>query len=67
MSDNLHICRCGSQRFAAILARVPDDLRIPIGKALHISYGLGPGSGLALPMTLCLNCGTIQGHWPIER
>lgn len=49
-----------------IQAHVAPEHRIKVGVLVGIDYGLGPGSGLELPMKLCLCCGQVQGNWPAD-
>jgi hypothetical protein len=57
---------CGGNRLMPMMSRVPADQRAKISKVLKISYSLSPGSAVELPMHLCLDCGTVQGDWPLE-
>jgi hypothetical protein len=52
---------CGGKRIMPMQARVPSQQRVKIGKVLKI----GPGYGIELPMNICLDCGTVQGDWPL--
>jgi hypothetical protein len=56
---------CGRKQLILIQALVPSNQRMNLGHVLNIDYCLGPGSGVELPMHLCLTCGTIQGDWPL--
>ena len=56
---------CDNERLMPIRLRVNSQYRIPLGIVLRIDYGLGPGSGIELPADLCVDCGTIQGQWPL--
>jgi hypothetical protein len=58
---------CGGDQFARLLAVVPRIVRIALAKTLRLNYSVGDGSGLELPMTICLDCGTVQGDWPMEE
>lgn len=57
---------CGGDRLMPMLSRVPGDQRLKIGKRLGITYSLGPGSGIELPMNICPDCGMIQSDRPLE-
>jgi hypothetical protein len=58
---------CGGKRIMPMLSRVPSQQRLKIGKLLKINYSLGDGSGIELPMHICLDCGTVQGDWPLAE
>jgi len=56
---------CGGTRLMPVRLRVNSQYRVPLGIVLKIDYGLGPGSGIELPANLCVDCGAIQGDWPL--
>jgi hypothetical protein len=53
---------CRGHRLMPMTARVPDDHYLRIEKTLKIDSS----DGIELPMILCLDCGTIQGDWPLD-
>lgn len=62
-----NLCQsCGSTRLMPTRLRVNSQYRIPLSIVLSIDYGLGPGSGIELPADLCVDCGTVQGNWPLS-
>lgn len=54
--------RCGAN-VIPIQAVVPAAVRMDVGRSVGISYSLGAGSGVPIDMTLCVECGQIQGKW----
>jgi hypothetical protein len=51
---------CGHGETTTILADVPPEHRILVGRLAGVDYCLGPGSGQQIPLTLCLKCGRVQ-------
>jgi hypothetical protein len=40
------------------VATSPED-RMEVGKLTGVTYGLGPGSGILIPLKLCRKCGKV--------
>ena len=62
--------RCGSSRIAEICAKCSDMSDITVGNNHHDGYvidGMGIGSGDYVEFNWCLNCGQIQGPWPVPE
>lgn len=60
--------RCHSDRVAAILARCSDMCRVELDDQLWSGYvprDLGIGGGDDLQFAYCLDCGQIQGKFPV--
>jgi hypothetical protein len=60
--------KCQSPRLAEILAKCSDCCQIVYNGATYEGYppedfGIGDG-GDDVEITLCLNCGQVQGKWP---
>ena len=60
--------KCQSPRLAEILAKCSDCCQIVYNGATYEGYppedfGIGEG-GDDVAITLCLNCGQVQGKWP---
>ena len=65
------ICdNCASPRIAQINAKCSDLCFVDIGGTEHDGYvprDMGIGGGDYLEIDLCLNCGHVQGEWPLAR
>lgn len=60
--------RCGSNRLASIDGKTSDCNSIDIeGKEFdgYVPDDIGIGGGDYIEMTWCLDCGQIQGKWPV--
>ena len=61
---------CGSERIAEVGGKVSDLCYIAIGEQEHDGYvpqDMGIGGGDYLDFDFCLNCGQIQGMFPLPR
>lgn len=61
-------CKCGSERIASIIAKSNDCNAITIGDDEYmgyIPYEFGIGGGDQVEFSWCLDCGQIQGNFPI--
>lgn len=60
--------RCGSNRLAEISGKSSDCNSIDIeGKKFdgYVPNDIGIGGGDYIEMSWCLDCGQIQGEWPV--
>lgn len=60
--------QCGSTRIANIAVNASDCHFVTLGEQEHIGYlprDLGVGGGDYVKMKYCLDCGQIQGKWPL--
>lgn len=63
-------CKCGSTRIATVNAKCSDMCNVEIGSVEHNDYvpvDLGIGGGDYIRMKYCLDCGQMQGSFPLER
>ena len=61
--------RCESQRLASVSAKCSDCCGVYVrGERLsgYVPEGLGIGEGDYVSFDWCLQCGAIQGKWPIS-
>lgn len=61
-------CKCGSNRIAAINGKCSDMCSVSIGSIEHDGYvpdGLGIGGGDYIDFEICLDCGQVQGTFPL--
>lgn len=69
MSDDKATCqRCGSMRIAGAGAKCSDLFHVTIGdreRDGYVPYDLGVGGGDYLDFDWCLDCGQMQGEWPL--
>lgn len=59
---------CGSDRIASISAKCSDLFSVSIGIAEHDGYvprDMNIGGGDYMEIDLCLDCGHVQGNWPL--
>lgn len=62
-------CGCGN-RIVSFCSKTTDCNSVTIGEKEHYGYvpsGMNVGSGDYLDFELCLNCGTVQGKWPVPQ
>ncbi len=62
--------RCSSPRLARILAHCSDMCSVDLAGRHEYGYvprGLGIGGGDDVQLTYCLDCGQIQGKFPLPR
>ena len=60
--------RCGSIRVAGISSKSSDLNAVHVGTAEHVGYvpeGFGIGGGDYIEFEWCLECGQIQGKFPL--
>ena len=61
-------CKCGSKRIATVQAKSSDLNFISIGDKEHNGYvpkDMGIGEGDYIEFDYCLDCGQIQGEFPL--
>jgi hypothetical protein len=61
--------RCASERLATVQSHASDMHSVQIGDSEntgYLPYDLGIGGGDDLHMTYCLQCGQIQGGFPLS-
>jgi len=61
-------CECGSERILDISAKTSDRCVIRAGEREqhgYVPYGVGIGGGDYLEFNYCLDCGRIQGDFPV--
>lgn len=62
--------RCGGHRLARVLAHCSDMCGVEVSGRRHHGYvprGLGIGGGDDVQFTYCLDCGQMQGLFPLTR
>ena len=62
--------RCKSDRVASIMAKCSDCCGTSIGdydKSGYVPSDMGVGGGDEVEFNWCLECGQIQGEWPLEK
>jgi len=62
--------KCSSNRVASISAKCSDLCFVHIQGEEHDGYvpdDMGIGGGDYVEIDLCLNCGTVQGEWPLPE
>ena len=62
--------KCASERIAHINAKCKDLCFVDIGGQEHDGYvpsDMGIGGGDYVEIDLCLNCGHVQGDWPLTE
>lgn len=60
---------CVSTRIATVNAKCSDMCQFILGNIDHEGYvprGVGIGGGDYIEFDYCLDCGQIQGHFPVE-
>ncbi len=64
------VCKCGSERIAEIGAKCSDCCGVKIGTRIQDGYvprDLGVGGGDYVEFKWCLDCGQIQGVFPLPK
>ena len=64
----MHCQRCASGRMVAVCAKTSDRCNVDTAHSEHRGYvpeGLNIGSDDYLEFALCLNCGHVDGEWPV--
>lgn len=59
---------CGSSRIVGVNAKTADRVGISVSNNQHVGYvpdDLGIGSGDYINFDYCLECGQIEGEWPL--
>lgn len=67
---NLMACKCGSTRILSVSGKTSDMCFVQYQGAKRDDYvpdGLNIGSGDYLEFSLCLECGKVQGDFPIAE
>ena len=62
-------CSCGSTRITGVSGKVSDLCLIQLGHYEHDGYvpmGWGIGGGDYIEFRYCLDCGRIQGKFPLH-
>lgn len=66
------VCKCASKRLVKVMAK-SSDLNtfefLETGKFVdgYVPGNLGIGRGDYIRFTYCLNCGQIQGNFPLDK
>lgn len=63
-------CNCGSERIAQISGKTDDRCFVRLGNKEKNGYapdGMNVGGGDYLNFKLCLDCGKIQGKFPVAQ
>lgn len=63
-------CACGSERLCVVQAKCSDMFSAQVGEAEYDGYvpdDLGISDGDYVEFTYCLDCGKIQGTWPLPE
>jgi len=63
-------CKCGSNRIMAVSAKCSDMFSCSQGGREYQGYvlsGIGIGGGDFVEFKFCLECGQIQGEFPVEE
>lgn len=61
--------RCKGQRIAAVSAKVSDRCTVSMGERSYTGYApddMGIGDDDYLDFAVCLDCGQMQGVWPVD-
>lgn len=61
-------CKCGSDRIASVSGKTSDSCSVRLGDMSAEGYppfDMGIGGGDYIRFKYCLNCGTIQGSFPL--
>lgn len=62
------MCECGSDRVAEVTAKCSDLFHLyykDVEYNGYVKYGIGLGGGDYIEFEYCLECGRIQGKFPI--
>lgn len=63
-------CECGSERIAEVSGKCSDQCSIQLGDFSRDDYvpsDMGIGGGDYLNFSYCLDCGRIQGTFPLDQ
>jgi hypothetical protein len=63
-------CQCGSERIANVSGKCSDLCFCSIDDKEHQGYvpgDMGVGGGDYIELTYCLDCGKIQGDFPLAK
>jgi len=63
-------CKCGSERIVNILGHCVDECCIRLGNFEDMNYvpdDMEIGGGDDLEFSYCLDCGKIQGEFPVQK
>jgi len=61
--------KCNSERVLGVSGKTSDMCSMRLGATRHsdyVTYDLNLGGGDYLEFDLCLECGQLQGKWPVE-
>lgn len=61
-------CACPNQRIASVSGKTDDRCNVNIGsngQSDYVPRDMGIGGGDYLQFCYCLECGQIQGKWPL--
>lgn len=62
--------RCKSERVVAVCAKCSDCCNVDFRDKHHDGYvpgDLGIGGGDYVDISVCLDCGQLQGEWPLPK
>lgn len=62
-------CKCGSERLVEVAGKTSDLCSLMykgVNREGYLPSGIGIGGGDYMEFTYCLDCGTIQGKFPIS-
>ena len=63
-------CKCGSDRMMRISGKCSDCFNLHtdnVGYNGYVPYDMNIGGGDYLEMNICLDCGKVQGDFPISN
>jgi hypothetical protein len=63
-------CKCGSNRIICVGGKCSDLFSASFGNAVYDGYvldGIGIGGGDYMEFDYCLECGQIQGEFPVTN
>ena len=69
MEHTFMACKCGSKRIASVNSKSSDLNFVSIGTNENDGYlpsDMGIGGGDYVEFKWCLDCGQIQGKWPVK-
>jgi hypothetical protein len=63
------MCECGSDRILSVSGKTSDMCFCRFGEAESDGYvpgGIGIGSGDYIELNVCMDCGQVQGSFPVS-
>lgn len=64
-------CKCSSTRIMSVSGKCSDMCSVFVSEELqrndYVPRNLNIGGGDYLEFKVCLDCGTIQGEWPVTE